>query len=365
MIKKILRIRASDTLFFRKGKPISGGEWAEHMLFPNPSVIWGAIYSMMITIDKTKLKADEETTGKELDKLKLGRLFIQKNKNLYIPTPLDIYQEKNENNDSKKGILQLKTNSNIFCSNSPISKYYLVSKTQTAIESLENTFIELGSFKGNTYQFQNIGNLTIKPSSEFAIEVTKIGIQRNNSTKTAEEAMLYRDTATQIKDNVFLIIEIFISEELKEIFPNSNILKLGAEGKTVEFTNVSNERVAKNIKKYTLKIQKNFNNNFSLFRLYIHSPTIFNSGNGIEELEEANFKVLGMCMGKFQRIGGYDVEKNEPKPMQKAITTGTIYFIENRNNYNFTQLNTKLKEILSTDRYGFGQFQIIPLKPIS
>lgn len=366
MIKKILKIKPSDTLFFRKGKPISGGEWSDNMLFPNPTVIWGAIYSMMITsglIDETKLTSDkEEDRTNELDKLKVGRLFIQHEKNLYISTPLDIYKEKDKD---KKGILELKPISNTFLSNSPLRDFYVGTKTTNTIENLENTFIEVGSFKGNTYQFQKTGGFTIKTADKFALEVPKIGIQRNNTTRTAEEAMLYRDTATQIKKDVSLIVEIFISEALAETFPVSNILKLGAEGKTVLFEDVSNDKLTKNIENLYSEMERNLNNDFSKFRLYIHSPTIFNSGNGIEELQKSGFEVLGMCMGKFQKIGGYDIEKNQPKPMQKAVPSGSIYFIENQNNYDFSKITKKLKKILNTDRYGFGQFQIIPSKSIN
>jgi CRISPR-associated protein Cmr3 len=363
MIKKTLKIKPSDTLFFRTGKPLSGGEWADTMLFPNPSVVWGSVFSMMIThglIDKENLKGKKEIKQKELDKLRIGRIYIQKEQSLYLPAPQDIYSEKEK--PSNQGVFQLAAIDNRFLSNTTLETgFYLKPQTSNVIEAFDNSFIENRSFQGNNYQFQKTGSFAIEASSHFAIEVPKLGIQRNNTTRTAEEGMLYRANASQIKENVYLIIEIFICEELNDKFPVSNILKLGSEGKIVEFTDETNENVSKKIVNSDSRIQKKLNTNLSLFRLYIQSPTIFNSGNGIKELNEAGFEVFAMSMNKFQKIGGYDIEKNMPKPMQKAIPAGTIYFIKNKNNYDYKKLNDLLSSTLNTDRYGFGQFQILNL----
>ena len=69
------------------------------------------------------------------------------------------------------------------------------------------------------------------------------------------------------------------------------------------------------------------------FKLYFSTPVIFHNGilpkhftdntgvlNGIE------LEIIAMFSGKPVYIGGFDMQKRQPKPMYKAMPAGTVFY---------------------------------------
>ncbi len=48
----------------------------------------------------------------------------------------------------------------------------------------------------------------------------------------------------------------------------------------------------------------------------------------ILENDKFKIKLVAASVGKYSLIGGYDMAKNEPKPMLKAVPAGSTYFFE-------------------------------------
>jgi len=46
---KYMQIKPTDSLFFGTGKPFNAGadSWTDSSFLPNPSVIWGALFSVL------------------------------------------------------------------------------------------------------------------------------------------------------------------------------------------------------------------------------------------------------------------------------------------------------------------------------
>lgn len=368
MTKKYLKIRPLDTLFFRTGKPFSGGEvsWTESSLLPNPSVFWGAIYSMLMThsiVDCEKVKSQNPVERKkELEKLKLGRVFLYDgNKGmdrLYLPAPLDTYYEKDDEN--KTGVFKLIKDANSHLSSSNyqgIPNYKLVAHKDTAIEGSKEAFIDSTSFFNNIYLYLKRGNLTIKSHSKLIEKSHKVGIQRNNQKHTAEEGMLYRINSSQFKEDIYFVVELEV-EDHENKFPSKGLLKLGGEGRGASYEFFTKE---KKIHKIKTKLFNSFSEAFNYLRLYLYSPTFFDSGTGIDELKEAGFEVLSACLGKAQTIGGFDLLKNKPKAMQKAVPAGSIYFLRTTSKLPYQEIESKLNQVLKPCDKGFGLFEILPL----
>lgn len=369
MTKKYLKIRPLDTLFFRTGKPFPGGEvsWTESSLLPNPSVLWGAIYSMLMTHDivnckKVKSKKSNERKT-ELEKLKLGRIFLYDGNEgvnrLYLPVPLDTYYEKEE--EEKTGVFKLVKSKNNYLSLSNYqgnAQYELVFHNKEAsIESFKDAVIDTISFSGRSYLYQNNGNLAVQPLSHLIEKSHKVGIKRDNQSHTAEESMLYRINSSQLKEHVYFIVEIEV-EDKENCFPYKGLLKLGGEGRGASYELFTKEH---KIHKITTKIHQPFDEKFNYLRLYLYSSTFFDTGTGIEELKEAGFEVLAACLGKAQTIGGFDVLKNEPKAMQKAVPAGSVYFLKTEKDISHQTATSKLKDVLKSCHKGFGLFEIFPL----
>lgn len=369
MTKKYLKIRPLDTLFFRTGKPFSGGEvsWTESSLLPNPSVLWGAIYSMLMAhdvVDFDKVQSQNPVEKRaELEKLKLGRVFLYDGNmgedRLYLPAPLDTYYEKEK--EEKTGVFKLVQTDNEYLALSNYqgsSKYRLIAHNEEAnIESFKDAVIDTLSFSGNSYLYQNNSSLTIQSLNHLIEKSHKVGIKRNNQSHTAEESMLYRINSSQFKEHIYFIVEIEV-EDTENNFSDKGLLKLGGEGRAVSYEFFSKKQ---KIQKITTKIQQPFDEKFNYLRLYLYSPTFFDTGTGVEELTAAGFEVLAACLGKAQTIGGFDVLKNKPKAMQKAVPAGSVYFLKTEIAISHQTATSKLEDILNPCNKGFGLFEILPL----
>lgn len=365
-MKQYLKIRPFDTLFFRNGKPFSSGEvsWTESSLLPNPSVIWGAVFSMMMShglIDNKKLKiGTEEEKKQELDKLKLGRVFLyqetKEKKVLYIPSPLDIYKEKK--NIEKYGVLTPKPVKHPIVSNYPTNTNLLLTpSTDETIEIFKDAFIVYSSFTGNDYCFQKQTKYSIRKNTTFLNPDYKVGIKQSNITNTAEESMLYRINSSQFDNDVFLLIEVDTNEDLEKY--QQLLLKLGGESRACEV--ITEKKIINRLVRGQDKLKKNFGQS-QYARVYLHHPVIFSNGTGLKDIEAVNdLTVLGACIGKAQKIGGFNVLKNKPKPMQNAVPPGSIYFLKAENSFSYQEWGNILKPIFTSDKY-FRSFEILPLK---
>ena len=61
-------------------------------------------------------------------------------------------------------------------------------------------------------------------------------------------------------------------------------------------------------------------------------------------------------------IGGFDVKERCPKPMRKAVPPGSVFYLQNKKNLSFENIERRLKEIIHEEtQKGFGAFEILPL----
>lgn len=367
-MKQYLKIRPFDTLFFRNGKPFSSGEvsWTESSLLPNPSVIWGSIFSMMMShglIDVKKLKSKiGKEREQELDKLKVGRIFLyeesDERRSLYLPAPFDIYVEKEDK--EKQGIFCL-TKSNktqVLSNNMTVHDYLPRPQTSSIVERFEDGFISTVDFTRDDYlyQFSN-SKLSVVDRNRLLIRDHKVGIKRNNLTSTAEEGMLYRIDSAQLLGYIYFIVEIELGKHVSN-FPKEGGLKLGGEGRSTSFCTSDNIYEIEEMDDELSGIELEEH-----FRLYLYSPTFFTDGNGVKALDDVGFEVLAASTGKGREIGGFDVLKNQPKPMQRATPEGSVFYLKLKNeSLRKVDAVMQLKKALSSDRRGYGLFEILPLK---
>ncbi len=394
MTRIYLRIKPLDTLFFRTGTPFGGGEvtWTESTLLPNPSVIWGAVYSMMMA---HKVVADDSEENQV--KLAIRRVFVEKKRKghdpeIYVPTPLDLYQYKEENGID---LLQLDKMENKLLSNyrgandyEDKSGYLLKPQKNEVIERLEQEFIEFSSICSidYTYQNENFGPGLVSTSNLFS-KSYKVGIERNNVTKNAEEGKLYRINATRFKKGVSLLIEIDLDSELVDKLPDLGIIKLGGEARGASFEKLEHHESISNL---TERIEKEFDeyrseyiNQQLLFRVYLHSSVLVDLKERLSNelnrevskrlIKENSFKIIAACLGKPESIGGFSVKSNKPKAMKKATPKGSVYFMVAEQNQSYKDIKEAIIKLLQpiekeqskkskiTDEIkGYRQIEIFP-----
>lgn len=334
--KYTISITPSDTLFFRRGFPFSIGEetWIETGVFPNPSVIWGSLFSTML--------ADKHIRIKDKSSLIINGIFLHKKEEhaakILISAPLDIFYKKDKK-DSYKGIYKEAKN---IISNYPTYLPYLTKPNiEEKVENTANCFIDWIDFTEN-YPKQN-GATRIYNADYFTAIISKVGITRSNTTRTSEEGKLYRMDMNEYKNGWSIIVEFEAPN-----FTSEGILKLGGEGKTAKY-----QLIPQLIEKPIIKDTED-----SFFKLYFQTPAFFESGNGLLELSKLKHaQLISASIGKPISIGGFDMEKKQPKVMKKAVPAGSIYLFEG----NPFKSNEEIKILLDGEdrKKGFGIYHLI------
>lgn len=341
-----IKITPLDTLFFRDGKPFSMGEetWAESSVLPNPSVVWGALFSVLLFKEKPVNISDKSC-------LKIQGIYLQRNATtkdaakILIPAPLDLFYKKEEGGSYSENYEDI---SNIISNNS-ILPYMTKPNTNEKVENTAGCFIDWVNFLKN-YPRQN-GQTVIYQTSYFNKKFAKIGITRSNATRTTEEGKLYRVEMNEYDENWNIIVEFETTDFEKYKFPTSGILKLGGEGKSARY-----EIIEQPFEKIKLSDEKIW------FKLYFQTPAFFHSGNGISELSNlTNAKLFSASIGKPVSVGGFDIDKQQPKPMRKLVSAGSVYVFEG----NPKKTHDEIHHLLNIEDYqnqGFSQFHLTPIK---
>jgi len=324
----IIEIEPLDTLFFKNGKPFSIGEetWADGVFPPSPSVIYGALRTAYFSQNPGEIEKANQDDDPTKD-LKIKGLYNKFENKIYLPLPSDIVQLKNRSRTEKNKEKRKKEYKVVSLDRKNrdemnlISGMHDLSKILTykeEVDSIEDGIILLSSFE--RYLMGNTEKITIRKLSDLVSLEPKIGIGRQNDTRTSEEGRLYRVGMRRFKDLKILID--FNGVNLHE----EGFIKLGGEGKTVFYKKEENDiRVA----------HPEINGN--IFKLYLSTPAIFNNGWLPDWIDEktlegeckgVKFKLLTAAIGRYISIGGFDMKKKMPKPMTRAIPPGSVYYFE-------------------------------------
>ncbi len=301
-----MKIKPTDTLFFRGGKPFNAGadSWSDSSFLPHPSVIWGAMFSVLFR--------EEKVTLAEKQKLEIKNIYLynEKQTTILIPAPLDIFVDS----DDKKYIAKYRDAK--FLSNYPL-KVVSEIDTDEEVKPLENHFIEINSL----YEHYVRGfskNLVLYNFDEVFVADYKIGIAIDKSKRTAKEGMLYRIDLTQFHDEWSFLIEYELKDE-KIVFKPNGILKLGGEGKNATYQNI-NEPIGLQSAKVTKERMDERLKDKNYFKVLFKTPTYFKCG-----WEPAQTGLVCANVGKYLSIGGWDMETKNHKPMKRYIPAGSVY----------------------------------------
>lgn len=326
----VIKIEAIDTLFFRDGKPFSMGEetWADGIFPPPPSVFYGALRTKYFAEHPQEF-SKANTENDPTKNLQILGFALNINDDIQYPLPLDIHSEKKSKED-KAYLLTLSDKETYFVDNHLFSKILVPSQDlkYKVLEPLENGYITRASLEG----YLNKEEKEYNPDqlTKYYVREPKIGIGRDDSSKTSKEGQLYR--VNLIRPSVLKNKEI---KTIKFIFqyeglnlPKEGFLKLGAESKIVNYTTIDDETIPK---------FENSTPNRRLFKLYLSTPCYFEKGslpswineNTLEgEHEKIKLKLLTAAVGKPIFIGGFDMKKKKPKPMRKYVPSGSVYYFE-------------------------------------
>ena len=360
-----IEIKALDTLFFRDGKPFEMGDdnWAEGIFPPPPSVIYGALRSAWFAEHPEEM----DKMGQENDptkELRITRIYIGVKGIPYLPLPLDFVENKGDNESelnleasNRKYKVHIQTEKVNVISSNPFDSVLFSS---THVEGISKGVLSIQQYN---WYLQNLvsRNYTALKLSDYMLNEAKVGNARENTTHSVLEGKLYRVGMQRLNQ-----ISLYI--KFTGIVFNSSLVKLGAENKVGHINNEVNQS---NFKLFTDKIYKNF-------KIIFTTPTIFKNGwlpewinkntlkgsyNGVE------FTLTNAILGKAEPIGGYDMKKNRPKPMLKAIPAGSVFYFETNSDKSINEIFLQKGlcddfssqpefENIDFNKQGYGQFLI-------
>ncbi|MDX2305774.1 MAG: type III-B CRISPR module-associated protein Cmr3 [Microscillaceae bacterium] len=368
----MLQIEAIDTLFFRDGKPFEMGDevWANGIFPPLPSVFYGAIRTAYFSQYPEKLALantdDDPTKG-----LKIKGIYLSKGGTVYIPIPADFASPKKSGG---KEILFQRNNldEKVFSSSKTVLNPYKeeVEKADGFIDIYSNNAFD--DFFEDT---QNQASGFVKSEKLFSKEL-KIGIGRQNATRTTEEGKLYRvamnrmEVAGNPNEKLSFLVDTNIEEVWREDF-KPNFLKLGGENKIAQ------------CKIYDIEIEFPKPEIQKFFKLYFLTPTIFKNGwlpNEFEYDQSQNayigtwkgvkLKLIRSFVNGSVAVGGFDVKEKQPKTMYKAVPAGTVYHFEisgNSQNLDIHQTfgnpNEPLSDIYPEQGFGLSMVGLLNETP--
>lgn len=346
-----VEITPIDTLFFRDGKPFTMGTdtWGSGIFPPYPSMVYGALRSLYFSHHIEQLNK-ANTSEDPTVHLKIKGLYLKNENSFLFPVPLDCVETVNER---KTLVLELKKIE--FLCNCP-SEYMLIHGISEKVKNPENgwlSFDNLVNYLNGDYE-----KLSYRSLSDFVKEEPKIGIGRNNFTKSVEEGMLYR-IGTKRLINTSIIVDI---EGLS--LPESGLMKIGGEGRPARF---------KCFKDCNIPAPTSINK--KLIKLYLLTPAIFNKGWLPDSIDENNLtgeingikvKLLTSAIGKPLYIGGFDIKSGKPKQMKKAVPSGSIYIFEVLDEVSEEDIkalhNTSISDGEEYKKQGFGIVYLANIK---
>jgi len=308
-----LWIRPLDPMFFRDGRPFDAGSytWAESLAMPYPSVLWGAIFSMMGARKLVNFKENE------WDRLRITDYFLYdaKFERELVPAPLDLFSPKAGKGDHFK---HEKYTPNIVASSlGPKHLDFLVLPDEDSEDMVDASQDWIARGDWDSYAGQE-GQVRHFDREAWWSQNLKIGIKRSNQRLSAEEGMLYRADHLEWEQQLRIGVRIETDVEM----PASGLLKLGGEGKMAQFE----------CREYRPHAPKPIPASTEYFKLYFQSPAFFASGNGLEELAELGERMgaplQSACVGKPLWVGGFDLAERRPKPLRKALPPGSVFLFE-------------------------------------
>lgn len=354
---KYIKIKPFDTLFFNTGRPFSMGEdtWVNSLKFPNPSVVWGALFSHLIAeeiIEKPKPDFSKSEYQEYQKQLEIGRILLYNSKQhlklLPVPRDLFVFDKKTytETYIKTQGII-----SNVN------TDWLTVPDTLKQAEAFENVFFSLYSIE--PYMQKINGDISIYEIDELAETDSKVGIMRDINTRTSRDKHLYRIDLTQFLENWSFLVEYETKNGID--FNETGVLKLGGESKTAAY---------KKFKNVWFPESKKDVENGDFFKLYFTSPAFFelsqkeNETGDITALFSEPYQFYSAAIGKLQNIGGWDMVARKPKPLRKAIPAGSVILLQNKGEKQQRetikkQLNNKFDA--EQTKFGYNQFEVLPL----
>lgn len=355
-------IQPLDVLMLRGNKSFGdSGEHAAASMPPNPSVLAGALRSfwlMQLGCDlqkfnnaqpedfaepiRSQLGTPKTPCGFRLAYSGLARLVNGHLERVFsIPSDLVIQKETKDATTAKiyalkpmplpEGLLsQLAEGQQVPMLQAPAgkpeSKYWLD---------------EAGYHAYLNGKFEQIKNSNLVEVSQLWKKDYRLGIALDGDKRTAAEGQLYTTEAIALCEGVQLVAEIQGADD----FPKKGNLRLGGDGRGAGF------------EAGTLKPLPSIQAKHGKIKLILTSPAIFAEGWKLPSQDEqgriqfagGSARVVTASVPRHQVISGWNLAEWKPKPAERVVPMGSVYWLEDVQCDTTTSLQDTLQALLLRD----------------
>lgn len=308
-----LKLKAIDALFFGSGRHFTMREdsWSTGIFPPYPETFSGFLRACCFLDDMSRL-ALVETENYDSTDLSIEDFGLMLEKGgiteRLFPLPLDLVFNKTRNKIEKLN-LKKKDSSIISNGKSELSCKLIYEGTDKVRSSdgdfylLESDFIKY--LKGS---YNNLNSIDIK---DHITGEPKIGIRRNRFDSS--DKGLYRLNMNRLETNDS---ELSLWVSFNSLSFKTRINRLGGEGKLVFIREINEWKQIETKKEYKVG---------EIVSMYCATPSIFENG---WEPKIAGTELLAAVVGKPLHIGGFDLQNIRPKPTQKTVPAGSVYYFK-------------------------------------
>ena len=361
-----LVFNATDTLFFRESRPMEALGEAQSVFPPPVRTLAGAVRTLIgehLGVNWHDFNENHAHFADIGHDEKLGNLRFEgawlaweengKHERLY-PAPLHLLKK-----DETLYSLSLDPNG-MWCDLGKNVRLPKLPDGEAAKGSkpLENTWLTRAGFEtvlaGNKPDHDQL-----KTAKALFASESRLGIARDNASRSVQKGLLYQ--TQHIRPKAELSIELDTHGLPDGFITQSTLVRLGGEGRTASM----------GIKQATNTLPK-ANKIGKTFALYLLTPLYGSPCLDFERDKNSNPTVWqgtlngvaltlhGAITGKVQRVGGWDMAANKPRPVKSLIPAGSVFFCSVDNDADVTAAIDALhnKHIGEFTEYGYGHLAV-------
>jgi CRISPR-associated protein Cmr3 len=356
-------IEPSDVLLFRDGRPFSAGDGhrARSIFPPTPNTMQGVIRSKVLSdrcgryetykngcndCEKQSNCTIPDEIGRPAQNgrgsygnLKIRGAIVAKYEKLkvtsYFSVPADVVEvkEKSEQRDRSKSRLRFlqplsqKIYGDNDLSDDLQSKLLPLWTSETIpVEGVQGYWNQEELQKYLLQDYQSLSQYT--KTDELYIRESRYGIEINNALQTVSEGQLYQTEFIRAKENIGLYVEVDGVSDL-----GGNLIAIGGENRAAQCHHLDLQKKI-DWEKFTQDLKEQLQKADG-FKIYFATPTIFDAGwlpNWVSKNDLSGayhgiqVQLVAASIPRYQTIGGWDVAYNRPKPTNRAIPAGSVYY---------------------------------------
>lgn len=343
MTHRLWKFEAIDTLFFRESRPFDtvGGTQLRSVFPPPVRTLVGAIRTAIGEangVDWHKYQTGEEYNllrqsmgdARGFGKLDFRGPFLIKNGQRLYPAPLLLLKEGKTKEEWE--FHRLQPGGSVKCDLGEVRLPILNSAVRGA-KPLENCWLTREGFE-KVLSGEKPGVGDVYEREEIYVEEERLGIGRDNRTRSNVEKLLYQTRHIRPEENASFGIYMRGLDDAFSKQLDNGINKLGGEGRLGAFELTEEEAMHFEIAAsrgstkvlLTLLTAGNFKGDWVLPGFQHATSDGHDVWEG--EINGVRLRVISAVIGKPLREGGWNVASRRSRPLESLVPAGSCYFCE-------------------------------------